>query len=273
MILSSSITLAAITGVLYLVGGAEFDGYSYALGLGYLAGLQPAEYVFDGAELILVYSLVFGTLIPLFGNTVLSVTRKPIANTKIICWFRRQERWSFFVLAFGVGVARIIFVIRTVDTAPTLLTINSCPIRGGGANGGAWLVTCIVIVIAIVRSIFRVFYSRLLRFAFLVWGIVIIFFCLFIFGRAAGAGKLYSPNFKVAKINSPTLQLPPDSQVLILGSDDKNLVLLLPAEYHELHPQPRYVLRSDIKSFQLVRSSSINDFFCKPQVRLSNPAR
>ncbi len=51
IILSSSIALAAITGVFYFAGGAKYQGSVRALGLNYLSGLQPNDYLFAGVKL------------------------------------------------------------------------------------------------------------------------------------------------------------------------------------------------------------------------------
>src|SRR5664279_2423040 len=70
VLLSSSVVLAAMTGLFYLLGGAWFQGYDAALGLSYLAGRQSAEYIFAGAQFLLANSFVlasvFALLVALF---------------------------------------------------------------------------------------------------------------------------------------------------------------------------------------------------------------
>src|SRR4051812_21883655 len=59
ILLSSSVVLGAATGIFYLVGGAQYEGYSSAvLGMNLLGGLQPSEYIFSGAELLLFTSAI-----------------------------------------------------------------------------------------------------------------------------------------------------------------------------------------------------------------------
>lgn len=60
VVLSSSVVLAAITGVFYLLGGATVQGRAWALGLNYLAGLQPNDYLFAGVKLLLTDLSVIG---------------------------------------------------------------------------------------------------------------------------------------------------------------------------------------------------------------------
>lgn len=104
----------------------------------------------------------------------------------------------------------------------------------------------------------------MLRFVFLLWGVSILSLCLFSFGWAAGAEQLYDPGFSVVEIVSPSLHLTPDSKALILGADAKNLVLLSPGEGTHGYPEPRYISRSEVKTFRLAGSSSISIFSCKP---------
>lgn len=252
----------------YLVGGAKYEGRSYVLGLGYLAGLQPSEYIFAGAELILFYSSPFVFVI-LFLGLVIAVwiaNGMPVVPTGHTLSFpRKGEYVFFFALTFIVTFGLVPLVIRTGVSARNLITTGSCPVTGHGTVTRAWLVCCGLS--AFVGITVWLFHRRMLRFAFLLWGVSILSLCLFSFGWAAGAEQLYGTEFSVVEIVSPSLHLTSDSKALILGADANNLVLLIPGEGTHGHPEPRYISRSEVKTFRLVGSSSINNFFCKPVSR------
>lgn len=65
-------------------------------------------------------------------------------------------------------------------------------------------------------------------------------------GWAAGAENLYGP-FQIVQLTNSVAQLPADTRMLVLGADDKNLVVLVRG-YH----QPQYLSRSDTKTFRIV---------------------
>jgi hypothetical protein len=255
VVLSSSVLLATITGVFYFVGGASYEGYSQALGLYYLAGWQPTEYIFAGAELLMTTSAA-----PWLWLAMLLVSLIPASMAKRRYFSHTWESLIFALLGGIPTLLVLLFVIYTMKTSRDLITHGACPITGTNSILGAWLVC--VATIAFTAMISQFFFTRLLRLMFLSWGMIIALLCLYNFGWAAGAARLYE-SFQVAEIDSPFLSAGADTKVLVLRADDKNLAVIVRGENRTGHPEPRYLLRSEIKTFRIVGTSSINDFFCK----------
>ncbi len=257
-ILSSSIAVAMITGVFFLVGGAERAGYSEALGLSYLAGLQSAEYIFSGAELLLVWLFIFGVAIAVAVAEAFSM--RPAAKRK---YFPREwERYIFSVLTIIPTFLLAAYAVWMDRASRDLASSGACPVTGHGSVGKASVV-CVGLIL-FVSVTFGFFFSRLLRFTFLTWAAIACIFCLYYLGWAFGAARLYD-EFKIARLTSASAQLPVDTKALIIGADDKNLVVLVPSSNeHTQRAEPIYLLRSDVKALRIVGSSSINDFLCKP---------
>lgn len=263
-VLSSSVVLATVTALFYFVGGCMVRGYWQALGLNYVAGRQPAEYMFAGFESLLLLFPLSLIAAPAIGILVtLSMGRKSLT---------RGREFAVFLLLLGILALLCSWTLFKIRTGLTnaVITNVSCPVTGHGFMGAAgWVLLFAAAVIGI--GVFLLV-ERILRLVFLVWGFPIWVFCLYNYGLAGGAAQLYG-NFQLAEITSASLQLPfSNSTVLILGADDKNLVVLIRGEDRGGHPTPRYVLRSDVKTFRLLGSSSLNDFFCRA-TKLSFPKR
>lgn len=257
VILSSSVVLAVVTGLFYFLGGAYYIGYSQALGLNYLAGLQPAEYVFLGAQqlLFLVFFFASFLLMAWLLSRYLPVRPKPV--------FGKWEPVIFFLGVLILTVLLGAFTASKAGVSRDLITSSACPLTGNGSSITALLVFLTAIL---VMPFLSYFFSKVLRGAFLVWGVVACVLCLYNFGWAAGAEHLYG-KFQTAKIMSLTAQLPAETDVLLLGRDDKNLVVLVSGENSAGHPEQKYFLRSEVKMFRLVGESSIDAFFCKKAVK------
>jgi hypothetical protein len=253
VMLSSSVALAMITGLFYFVGGAMHLGYSQALGLDYLAERQPAEYIFEGGQVLLASSSFILVL-----AIALAVFIAPMRLGKQQPFLRN---WELLILFALTGIPSVlVWVFLTRGTSRDVITNSSCPIVGHGSTLLA--LSALVAIIPWIGIFSHFFFTRLLRLTFLVWGIVTALLCLFEFGLVNGEELLYGP-FQVAEIASTSLSAGIDTRVLVLGADDKNLVILVPGENRTGHPEPRYLLRSAMTTVRIVGSSSINDFFCK----------
>ncbi len=247
VLLSSSVVLGTITGVFYLVGGAWVDGYSHALGLTYLARLQRAEYIFFGSQILLALSYFSISVMPVVGlGIVVFLKRKPIP--------RAWESVTFVLLMLISSLLLSAFAVPALNPVRPLITSAVCPVTG---RSGAWTFGPLCFALAVGGFGFFFFEPKRFRLMFLGWGIVASVFWLFVFGWAFGAGQLYG-TFQIVEVDSTSLQL------LVLGADDKNLVVLTPGINRAGHPEPRYLLRSDIKVFRVVGTASINDFVCNP---------
>ncbi|MBV9036073.1 MAG: hypothetical protein JO182_16410, partial [Acidobacteriaceae bacterium] len=121
-VFSSSIALAAVTGLFYLVGGAHYVGYSSALGLSHLAGLQPNEYMFAGGEIFLAASFSLTFVMALLIAGVISGLAK-------IRYFPRRWEWSIFVLAVVFLTAFLaVFMSYVLASGRSLIKNGACPI-------------------------------------------------------------------------------------------------------------------------------------------------
>jgi hypothetical protein len=133
-----------MTGMFYLLGGASFQGYDTALGLRYLADRQSAEYIFAGAQVLLVISYVlvsvFAFILVFFWMKILPWLSKRI---------RRDWEFVFFWLIVPLNVLIFVFADHTLDDCRGLITRGAClPYResGGGSDdailGFLWHGTC-----------------------------------------------------------------------------------------------------------------------------------
>ncbi len=139
----------------------------------------------------------------------------------------------------------------------------------GTANCSLFLLclTCLTLLMSSVGTIF--FQPTLLRTASLVWGLVVCTVCLYGYGRALGATQLYS-RFPVITVCTASLQIAPQTKWLLLGADNNNLVLLGRQAETERHAEPHYVIRSEIKTFDIVGSASIDEFLCNQASKSSS---
>ena len=258
VILSSSIGLAAITGVLYFVGGGVYQGRAWALGLKYLSGLQPNEYIFEGTQISLSYLplIAFALLI---AASALAVGGVHLLVVKHIDFLRRWERWVFVVLILLLTIVWICGSFHTENTATSLVTSVSCPMKKPGFIG----ISVVAFCACTVMGSLWLFSSKLLRLTFLVWGGLIFVLCLFNLGWASGARQL-NDNFPIAVLTNNAAQLLADTRVLVLGADDKNFVVLVKGKDQTSSLQPQYLSRSDVKTFRIVGLAKIDDFVCKP---------
>jgi hypothetical protein len=246
------------------VGSAYVEGYSHALGLTYLARLQPVEYGLLGAEILLLSSYVLVLLVPL---VVLAFFRilMPVGRTRIR---RAWELPAFSMLIPGSSIFLLAFTLRTMNASRDLITRGACPVTGQGSDTIPFGLFCGALVVACFGFFF--FEPRLLRLTCLVWGIVASGFVLYGFGWVFGADRFYE-RFQIVEVRSSSL-LPPGARLLVLGADDKNLVVLTTDVNRARHPEPSYFLRSEIKNFRVVGTASINDFICNVPTRPSSPA-
>jgi hypothetical protein len=253
-----------MTGMFYLLGGASFQGYDTALGLRYLADRQSAEYIFAGAQVLLVISYVlvsvFAFILVFFWMKILPWLSKRI---------RRDWEFVFFWLIVPLNVLIFVFADHTLDDCRGLITRGACPIANQGA--AAMMPFWVFCGTALVSGLgFFLFQPRPFRVTVLVWGIVASVLCLYLFGRTSGAAILYG-TFQIVEVGSTSLQLPSGARLLVLGADDKNLVVLTPGVDRAGHLEPRYLLRSEIKVFRIVGTASINDFVCKAAAQSTSP--
>jgi hypothetical protein len=264
VLLSSSVVLGAMTGIFYLVGGAWFEGYVNALGLSYLAGRQSAEYIFAGAQVLLVtffvLASVFAFLAALFRMEILSLNGKRIP--------RARESIIFALMIALSSVLIFVFTDLTMADGRNLITRGACPFTNQGPEMRPLSLFCFAALVASFGFFF--FQPRLLRVTALVWGIVASVLCLYIFGWTSGATGLYG-KFQIVEVGSTSLQLPAEARLLVLGTDDKNLVVLTPGANRAGHLEPRYFLRSEVKTFRIVGTASINDFVCKAAAQSTSP--
>lgn len=261
ILLSSSVLLAIITGLFYLVGYSWVQGYRYALGLNYLSNLQPSEYIAAGAEALLVPSFLWMSAIAATGvATVVS------ANVKRIS--RAWETWIAVPLLSIASIVIIAIALKSVNTVNALIA-STCSVRvsTSDAQRAIWAL-CIPVAVS-AFGFFR-FEPRRTRYMFLVWGSIAFAFSLAAYGRALGTAHL-DEKFHIVEIGSISLQMSPQARLLLLDTDDKNLVVLTPNVSHDGHPEPKYLLRSEVQSFSIVGMASINDFVCSVKSRPATP--
>lgn len=150
-VLVGSIGSVIATGILYFVGGAYYDGYSKALGLGFLAGLQPTECIFYGAQFLIDLSIPLGSLMLVTISTALRVAQKGIPailkrrfslkpeyrfvvgliaalplSRSWLPWARREYR---FVVGLITALASILLqqhLLHSIIAAKTLITSSPC---------------------------------------------------------------------------------------------------------------------------------------------------
>ena len=83
-ILSSSLCLTALTGMLYLVGATTYQGRSDVLGLGYLKAPSSGEIILDGAITLNLWALLLLT-----AFSIATVFALEYTNPKSISRLRR----------------------------------------------------------------------------------------------------------------------------------------------------------------------------------------
>lgn len=205
---SSSIALAAITGLLYFVGGANYEGSSYALGLNYLAGLQPAEYIFSGAGHILIALAVLGCQFA-FTLWFVLVALGPAGISFKGKQYFFPRAWEFLYFAISVVIETLvplIFAIRAETGSRNLLTAGSCPITKQGSQILPLLILVGLVVFTGVLS--RLFHEKRWRFILVALGTLMSCVCLYSFGWSTGVARLYDKGFLIAEISGPSLELP-----------------------------------------------------------------
>lgn len=175
VILSSSIVLAAITGVFYLLGGATGQGRAWALGLDYLSGLQPNEYIFAGAEVILnLLSDPIGLGVALIIAVVLLFG---------VQWIGSQADRShpfFLILVAILTIGLLTVILCTANISHSLLTNAFWPIGRHEAVLFSFIALCFCAVP--VGSSFRLFSSKLWRVRSVFWSGALSILCLFNLG-------------------------------------------------------------------------------------------
>ncbi len=264
-VLAGSIGSVVATGMLYFVGGAYYAGYSRALGLNFLAGLQPAGYIFYGAQFLIALSIPQVSLMLVAVLATLRVARKGI-------WGIPKGRFSLKPeCRFVVGLVTVTVVASTllelhllhsIRATKTLIASSPCswPINPSATGGTSfWFV-----VSAVLGGIsFQYLRQNFLRWTSLVLCSAISLLALYGLGHELAAARLYGDRFQIAEISMSSPQSFPALQVLILGSDDKNMVVLFPPKDRGEKPQPTYLQRADLKSVRIVSSPGIREFFCK----------
>jgi hypothetical protein len=261
ILLSSSVVLATITGVFYLVGAGYVEGSAEFLGLTYLAQLQSADYIRTGAEFLLATSPLLYILFAYI--TIFAIEIAVWSKVKLT---HLPRRWENRVFAVGTWLGTVfLFAVSSVTTNSKSALINHvCPVTGHPPIPLAVFVSIAALVLVTHGSL--LFVPLRLRINYLVWAIIVWLVSIYNLGWVFGANRIYNP-FPIVEVDNTSLHLPSEARLLLLGADDKNLVAVIPDKNRRQHPQPIYLPRSQIQTFRIVGSASINDFFCKSPVR------
>jgi len=269
-ILSSAIAVIPF----YLVGMAQLDGYREALGLSYLSTPSAGEYISVGAATLLIGGFVVSYLVVFLVIALLyafGLKRWHIPrNLEVVC---------IFGIAFIDSVFILIRLLRDERIGHEVMRTSSCPINGESAYISAFLL--LLSTMFVVALIAIVIHDKRYRLVFLAWGAVACLACLWNFGWSNGAGAAYG-EFSIAEITEATAKT---QTVLLLDADDKNLVVVFKKDerpYQALslgspasqdnkseirHPVPVYLLRSDLRSMQLIGFQSLDGFFCNTPIK------
>ncbi len=175
---------------------------------------------------------------------------------KHIEYLRKRERWIAVAIIVLLTILWMRVTIHIQKIAPSIATGVSCPIKESGVLPVS--LAAFFFCASSVGGFALLVKSKRLRFAFVLWGGVISLLCLYNLGWADGAEILYG-QFQIVALTNSAAQLSADTRMLVLGADDKNLVVLVRG-YH----QPQYLSRSDTKTFRIVGLAKIDDFVCKP---------
>ena len=245
------------------MGWAYYTCYSRALGVDFLGGLQPAGYIFYGAQFLINLSilvaivLLVGVLVALW---VAQVGIPAIPNSR----FAREPKYRLGVGLFTAGASFLLRLplLASIAVTKTLITSNPCswPIH---TTATSWTSVWFVAFAVLGGVSFRYVRPSSLKWTFLVLCSAMSLLALYVLGHELGAASLYGNEFQIAEISISSPQSLPALRFLILGSDDKNMVVLLPSKQSGEKPQPTYLQRADLKSVRIVSSSGIRDFFCK----------
>ena len=256
VILASSLVLAAISGLFYFVGGAIQIGRSRALGLYFLTNLQPAEYIFAGANYLIQF---FAAIVPPLLSTLIvaavafSVPYLPRLRGRIAAdWEPR-----LFGIASTLSWLIVVAIYLKTDASATDIWTAKIPLVATHAQQLVW--DGFLAVTAITVIAFSVLLSRALRLYSLISGGLLFSLSLYNMGLTAGAAELYNP-FSVVTLTSVSGVFSPDTRALVLGSDEKTLVVLMPSAKGKVDRSPTYIPRSDIKIFRIVGTETINKF-------------
>ncbi len=260
VLLSSAVVLAVATGALYFLGGAYFEGISEVLGLTYLAKPQSDSYIFAVAELLLATSwepfLIVSVAISAGALSIVEIIER-----KRFQLSRRSQEIMIPVTIIFLTFVVLYFFFGTMDKR-YLLENCSCPIQAP-----QHYVQPILLLLSIALLTIGGAYciaNRTLKAFFAAWGISMVVLCIYNVGWDSGISILNTPRQQLAEVVSSSLLNGAETKVLVLGADDKSIVVLSPNQHSAAHPEPIYLSRSDLKSFHLTGYSSIDAFFCKP---------
>jgi hypothetical protein len=255
---STSLIIVLFSATLYIVGAAVSLQTSHLLGLAFLAQPSKEQYLFTGFKTLLAY--LAGGFAFVFG--IWMALRESDYVRKCAHFLRRRPEISALA-AIAFGWATLFGAQNGLADPDDKLTVagaalSQFPVPNGLFVWMGLLASAGLLVVATAALyVYPLLPSRIWRFCFLYACLVTESANLFSIGKAEAFSSITEGRYNLALL-AGTSAIHNDRNVLVLGSDEKNLVVLAASS-----PGKRaviYISRSEIKSISVTGTASLSTF-------------
>ena len=263
-VLASSATFAVFTAFLYFVAGAYYQGRTSVSGTGYLTMPPPNDFVYSGAKLMLGAGMLVVLICSIFWFAFSMVCYLEVrfpqwfttASDKIL---RLSRVWEL-VVSGAVTIGAVWFLLTTVkllNEPARVVTDHVCTPTGQlpQHHPGVFLLLTILFTATVPNR----FGSRRSKWTGWLIGSFVALCLMYGFAWDAGRESLLSHSYSQAKVKLNDSSNP-EYDALIIGSDDKDLVIITHAKTGQYEPE--YLSRSRVVDFRLIGSATVEQFMC-----------